>query len=222
VLAGELPTDLPLVAFTLGDRPEALLEASTLAFDLFQIRAIDVIAITCPVRLRFVPAAALAAPPRRGRSRRDPRPESAFELPFAGVVGISFVGGVITGARCCPGAADLTEAEASDVAASVVPRIEAAGYRPVAGLGRGIAGLSAQLQARPRHTDVTVLVGKWAAGDEAIVLEVERAAASAARKEPEPKHVVHVRIENAVLHRRATAAVPGAGREVVWKRRVPI
>jgi hypothetical protein len=201
VTAGSLPTDLPLVAFALGDTPDALLAASTLAFDLFQIRALDHVAVTRPVRFRYT------------------RAGGGFELPFAGVVAISFVGGVIAGARVCPCAGNLTEDEARDVAAGVVPHITAAGYRAVAGLGKGVAALASQLQARPRHIDTSVLVGKWTRGDDALLLEVERAASSGSEKKPDLRHVVCVRVENGPLYRRATARVSGAGRDVVWKRR---
>lgn len=194
-------TDLPLVAFALGDRPDALLASSTFTFDFFQIRAMDSVLVTRPVRLRH------------GRKR------GVFELPFAGVVAISFVGGAITGARVCPHSGSLTADEAHAVAADVVPRLVGAGYRAAVGLGKGVDALPALLAAeRERKVDMTLLVGKWSCGDDAVLVEVERSFA-ASEKNPEPRHAVRLRIENATLHRRAAAAITGAGHNVVWKRK---
>lgn len=198
---GNLPTDPPLVAFALGDRPDALLAASTFAFDLFQIRAIDLVTVTRPVCFRYT------------------RAGGVFELPSAALVAISFVGGVIASARVRPCGGDLTEDEAREAAEDVIPRIAGAGYRPVPRLGKGAQALHSQLQVRARHLDVAVLLGKWTHGDDAVLLEVERSAVSPSDKKPEPGHTVWVRIENPPLLRRAKAAVSGAGRDVVWKRR---
>lgn len=200
-----LSTDLPLVAFALGDRPDALLASSTFTFDFFQIRALDSVLVTRPVRLRH------------GRKR------GVFELPFAGVVAISFVGGAITSARVCPHSGSLTAEQAHAVAADVVPRITGAGYRAAVGLGKGVDALPSllaerEIAERERKVDTTLLVGKWSCGDDAVLLEVERSLA-AGEKNPEPRHAVRLRIENATLQRRATSAISGAGHNVVWKRK---
>lgn len=214
------PTDLPLIAFALGDRPDALLAASTFAFDFFQIRALDHALVAQPVRFRLL----RAGRPRRARgaaSRAQPPsdPPAGLELPFAGLVAISFVGGAITTVRVCPHSGHVGVEEARDIAAEVVPRLAAAGFHPVAGLGTGIESLPAQIQAKERPIDTTFLVGKWALGDEAVRLEVERSSPSSAEKRAEPRHVVVLRIENATLQRRATAAISGGGHNVVWKRK---
>jgi hypothetical protein len=196
-----LSSDFPTVAFTLGDNPEALLAASTFPFDFSQIHAIDLVATACPVRFRYT------------------RAPGGFELPLAGLVAISFVQGVITSARVCPHLGSLTEEEAYTIAANVVPRVLAADFRAVAGLGTGLEALPFELNDKERAIDTTILVDKWTYGDDSVLLQVERSgSADLDRKPAPPMHLVRIRIENGPLTRKAIARLSDDGHDVVWKR----
>jgi hypothetical protein len=196
-----IPADLPLVALALGDTPDALLASSTFPFELDRVHAIELVPVTRAVRFRCT------------------RRPGGFDLPLAGLVAISFTAGLITSARVNPHLGNLTEEEATGVAFSVGPALVEAGYRPVAGLGKGAEALPYQLADRERSVDTTILVGKWTYGDDAVLLEVERSgAATVDRKPAPPRHLVRVRLENGPLTRRQIAQVSGAGRDVVWER----
>lgn len=195
------PDDLPTVAFALGDDPDALLRGSTVHFDLPAVHAIDLVPVTRAVR--FV---CTRAPGR-------------FELPLAGLVAISFLGGRINSARINPHLGGLDEASATDLAADVVARVEAAGYQRVAGLGRSVRAIPFDLADRERPVDTTLLLGKWMHGDDAVLIELERSGSSNLdRSVDAPSHVVRLRLENGPLTRRQSATVNGAGRDVVWRR----
>lgn len=196
-----IPANLPLVALALGDTPDALLAGSTFPFELDRIHAIELVPVTRAVRFRCT------------------RSPGSFELPLAGLVAISFTAGLITSARVNPHLGSLTEEEAVGVASSVVPRLVEAGYRPVAGLGKGAEALPYQLADRERAVDTTILVGKWTYGDDAVLLELERSGSAGPDRRPgPPKHLVRVRLENGPLTRKQLAQVSGAGRDVVWER----
>lgn len=192
------PSPLPIVAFALGDAPDALLRQSTLPFELAEVHAIDLVPVTRAVAFRCT------------------RAPGAFEVPVAGLVTISMLGGRINSARVNPHLGGLDEAAAVDVAADIVSRVEGAGYRPVAGLGRSPRAIPVDLADPERPVDTTLLIGKWMLGDDAVLLELER---SGSVGQEAPRHVVRLRLENGPLTRRQSAQVTGAGRDVVWRRR---
>lgn len=194
-------SDRPVVALALGDGPGDLLAQSTYPFDFKQIKAIDLVSAIGAVRFRFT---------------RDP---GGFELPLAGLVILSFLGGRINSVRVNPHLGGLAEGAAIEVAASVHPRVEGAGFRRVPGLGKSIEVLPFELADRARPLDTTILVAKWMYGNDAILLELERSGSSNLERKPEPpSHLVRLRIENGPLTRRQSALVVGTGRDVVWKR----